>query len=64
MNSWNGVMVCSRPARDDLELSAVVKGGRFKVGGAVCSIPLREGVEDLADSDGGFCRNVPLGVGS
>lgn len=64
MNFWKGGTVCSRPARDDLELPVVVKGGRLRVGGIVCSMPVNDEADELADSRGGLCRNVPVGAGS
>lgn len=64
MNSWNGGTVCSRPARDDFELPAVVKGGRLRVGGIVCSMPVNDEADELADRRGGLCKNVPVGAGS
>jgi hypothetical protein len=47
-------MCCSYPMGDDLNVSFVVTGGCFKVGGMVCSIPTSDGVDELFVRKGGL----------
>jgi hypothetical protein len=64
MNSWKGRTVCSKPLRDELDVSVVVYGGRFRGAvGMVCSIPISDGVDEIAFRICGRRRGT-LGTGS